>query len=84
MQTAGDALNFHPHLHGILADGYWKGDVFTRFPKIDIAALNLFLGAGLLLVSVSYPWCLFPWYSTWCSTGPLFKQLSAADFRYIR
>ena len=31
---------FHPHLHGILADGYWKGDVFTRFPEIDIAALN--------------------------------------------
>ena len=40
MQTAGDALNFHPHLHGILADGYWKGDVFTRFPEIDIATLN--------------------------------------------
>ena len=40
MQTAGDALNFHPHLHGILADGYWKDDVFTRFPEIDIAALN--------------------------------------------
>ena len=31
---------FHPHLHGILADGYWKGDVFTRFPEIDIGALN--------------------------------------------
>ena len=40
IQTAGDALKFHPHLHGILADGYWKDDVFTRFPEIDIAALN--------------------------------------------
>jgi hypothetical protein len=27
-------------LHGILADGYWKDDVFTRFPEIDISALN--------------------------------------------
>jgi hypothetical protein len=40
VQTAGEALNFHPHLHGILADGYWKDDVFTRFPEIDIAVLN--------------------------------------------
>ena len=40
IQTAGNALNFHPHLHGILADGYWKDGVFTRFPEIDIAALN--------------------------------------------
>jgi hypothetical protein len=40
IQTAGDALNFHPHLHGIIADGYWEGDVFRRFPEIDITALN--------------------------------------------
>ncbi len=40
LQTAGEALNFHPHLHGILADGYWKDGVFTRFSVIDIAALN--------------------------------------------
>jgi hypothetical protein len=40
VQTAGEALNHHPHLHGLLADGYWKGDVFTRFPEIDIAALT--------------------------------------------
>ena len=40
VQTAGEALNHHPHLHGLLADGYWKDDVFTRFPEIDIAALN--------------------------------------------
>ena len=24
VQTAGEALNYHPHLHGLLADGYWK------------------------------------------------------------
>lgn len=48
IQTAGDALNFHPHLHGILADGYWKGDVFTRFPEIDIAALNQTFGERVL------------------------------------
>ena len=40
VQTAGEALNHHPHLHGLLADGYWKDGVFTRFPEIDIAALN--------------------------------------------
>ena len=35
VQTAGEALNHHPHLHGLLADGYWKGDVFTRFPEAE-------------------------------------------------
>jgi hypothetical protein len=39
-QTAGEALNFHPHLHGLLADGYWKDGVFTRFSEIDLAALT--------------------------------------------
>ena len=40
VQTAGEALNFHPHLHGLLADGYWKENVFTRFLEIDLAALT--------------------------------------------
>ena len=31
VQTAGEALNYHPHLHGLLADGYWKEGVYTRF-----------------------------------------------------
>ena len=30
----------HPHLHGLLADGYWKDGVFTRFSEIDLAALT--------------------------------------------
>jgi hypothetical protein len=40
VQTAGEALNFHPHLHGILADGYWKSDVFTRFSEVDLKAIE--------------------------------------------
>ena len=40
VQTAGESLNFHPHLHGLLADGYWENNVFTRCPEIDLAALT--------------------------------------------
>ena len=40
VQTAGDALNFHPHLHGLLADGYWKNGVFTRFLEVDLKAIE--------------------------------------------
>ena len=40
VQTAGEALNFHPHLHGLFADGYWKDGVFSRFSEIDLAALT--------------------------------------------
>ena len=40
VQTAGEAINYHPHLHGILADGYWKDGVFTRFPEVDLAAIE--------------------------------------------
>ena len=38
VQTAGEALNYHPHLHGLLADGYWKDDIFTRFAEVDLKA----------------------------------------------
>ena len=31
VQTAGEALNYHPHLHGVLADGCWKDGVFIGF-----------------------------------------------------
>ena len=36
-QTAGEALNYHPHLHGLLADGYWKDGVsgVRRFEVTD-------------------------------------------------
>jgi hypothetical protein len=40
LQTAGEALNYHPHLHGLLADGYWKDGVFTRFLEVDLAAIE--------------------------------------------
>ena len=35
VQTAGEALNYHAQLHGLLADGYWKDGVFTRFAEVD-------------------------------------------------
>ena len=40
VQTAGEALNYHPHLHGLLADGYWKDGVFTRFTEVDLKAIE--------------------------------------------
>jgi hypothetical protein len=40
VQTAGEALNCHPHLHGILADGYWKDGVFTRFSAVDLQVIE--------------------------------------------
>ncbi len=40
-QTAGESLNFHPHLHGIMANGLWcENDVFSPFTEIDLKALN--------------------------------------------
>ena len=40
VQTAGEALNFHPHLQGLLADGYWKDGVFTKFLEVDLKAIT--------------------------------------------
>ena len=40
VQTAGEALNYHPHLHGLLADGYWKDGVFTRLLEVDLKAIE--------------------------------------------
>jgi len=40
VQTAGEALNFHPHLHGLLADGFWKDGVFTRFSEVDLKVIE--------------------------------------------
>jgi hypothetical protein len=40
VQTAGEALNYHPHLHGLLADGYWKDGVFTRFEELELKAIE--------------------------------------------
>jgi hypothetical protein len=41
VQTAGEALNYHPHLHGLLADGYWRDGVFTRFAEVDLKAIEV-------------------------------------------
>ena len=40
VQTAGEALNYHPHLHGLLADGYWRDGLFTRFLELDLRAIE--------------------------------------------
>ena len=40
-QTAGDALNFHPHLHGCIADGLFCADgTFSMFSALDDVALT--------------------------------------------
>jgi hypothetical protein len=48
VQTAGESLNFHPHLHGLLADGYWHDGVLTRFSEIDLAAITQAFAEGVL------------------------------------
>jgi hypothetical protein len=49
-QTAGESLNFHPHLHGILANGVWgEDDVFSPFTEIDLKALNLEFAKRILV-----------------------------------
>jgi hypothetical protein len=40
VQTAGESLNYHPHLHGLLADGFWKDGVFTRFSEVDLKVIE--------------------------------------------
>lgn len=40
VRTAGEALNYHPHLHGLLADGHWKNGVFTRFSEVDLKSIE--------------------------------------------
>jgi hypothetical protein len=40
VQTAGESLNYHPHLHGLLADGYWKDGVFPRFSEVALKAIE--------------------------------------------
>ena len=49
VQTAGEALHYHPHLHGLLADGYWKDDVWNRFPVLDLKALTQIFGERVLI-----------------------------------
>ncbi len=37
--SAGLAIS-HPHLHGLLADGYWKDGAFTGFTEVDLKAIE--------------------------------------------
>ncbi len=48
VQTAGEALNYHPHPHGLLADGYWREGIFTRFPEINLEVLTQAFGERVL------------------------------------
>jgi len=49
VQTAGEALNFHPHLHGCLADGVFSSDgTFTQYKVVDLAALTSKFGEAVL------------------------------------
>ena len=48
VQTAGEALNYHPHLHGLLADVYWKDSVFSRFPEVDLRVIEDAFAEGVL------------------------------------
>src|SRR5512137_1104055 len=41
IQTYGDLVNFHPHLHALVTDGvFTPTDWFVAFPKIDLYALE--------------------------------------------
>jgi hypothetical protein len=48
VQTAGESLNYHPHLHGLLADGCWNDGVFTRFSEVDLEAITKAFGERVL------------------------------------
>ena len=49
LQTAGEALNWNPHLHGLLADGLFGSDsTFTQFREIDLRKLTSRFAEGVL------------------------------------
>ena len=49
LQTAGEAVNFHPHLHGVLADGLFLPDgSFMPFAEIDQVKLTQSFGEQVL------------------------------------
>ena len=39
-QTAGESLNFNPHIHGIVTSGTFDGDCFYELPAIDNQSLQ--------------------------------------------
>ena len=49
LQTAGEALNFHPHLHRALAHGvFYRDGTFQRFAVINQGALHKAFGDRVL------------------------------------
>ena len=49
VQSSGEALNHHPHLHGLLADGSFLSDgTFVPFKEIDLGKLNLSFAGRVL------------------------------------
>ena len=49
LQCSGEALNFHPHLHGCLADGLFAADgTFMPFKEIDQAKLTTCFAEAVL------------------------------------
>jgi len=49
LQTAGESLNWNPHLHGLLADGlFTKDGTFMPFKEIDQGKLTAKFCEGVL------------------------------------
>ena len=47
IQTYGDPVNFHPHLHALVTDGvFTPTGWFVAFPKIDLSALERLFRSG--------------------------------------
>ena len=51
IQTAGELLNFHPHIHLLITDGVFCPDgTFDRFPYFDVSLIERLFRAELLRV----------------------------------
>ena len=51
IQTAGELLNFHPHIHLLITDGVFYPDgTFDRFPSFDVSLIERLFRAELLRV----------------------------------
>jgi hypothetical protein len=40
LQTAGEALNWNPHLHGLITDGIFKDEVFSPLTELNLEQLT--------------------------------------------
>ena len=51
IQTSGELLNFHPHIHLLITDGVFCPDgAFEPFPYLDAGLIEQLFGAELLRV----------------------------------